>query len=180
MPNHPSQYIERRIAGRRVREHVLVAERALGHPLPPGAEVHHWNEDKADNAPGNLVICPDSDYHRLMHMRARALDACGNANWRRCPFCKTHDDPANMVFRTHRKSGRYFHRACFNIWWNAWKARTGRTYTHQRTPAQKARRRANDVARKIAAQGVSEPGHERPREWIDEAARRGFTDEYMA
>lgn len=37
--------------------HILVAEKALGRTLPKGAEVHHVNEDRADNRNTNLVIC---------------------------------------------------------------------------------------------------------------------------
>ena len=54
-------------------EHVAVAERALGKPLPLGAEIHHVNEDKSDNRPENLVICPNAKYHALLHMRMRAI-----------------------------------------------------------------------------------------------------------
>lgn len=56
-------------------EHVVVAERALGHSLPKGVEVHHVNGDTADNHNGNLVICQDAAYHDLLHslMRVRAM-----------------------------------------------------------------------------------------------------------
>lgn len=57
--------------GRHVREHVVVAERALGHRLPLGAEVHHFNENRSDNRNRNLVICQDVAYHRLLHMLRR-------------------------------------------------------------------------------------------------------------
>ena len=92
------------------QEHRLVAEAVLGKPLPPGAEVHHINGDKQDNRPENLVVCPDKAYHKLLHVRADAMDACGNPNYRKCPFCKQYGDPAAMK---HNKSSRYFyHAAC--------------------------------------------------------------------
>lgn len=55
-------------------EHVLLAEKALGKPLPEQAVVHHMNGDPADNfRPWNLVVCPDQSYHMLLHSRAQAL-----------------------------------------------------------------------------------------------------------
>ena len=66
-------YVDIRIDGRRVYEHVLVAERALGKPLPKGAIVHHMNCDRKDNRPENLVICPNEAYHRLIHKRMRKM-----------------------------------------------------------------------------------------------------------
>lgn len=89
-------------------EHVLIAERAMGKPLPAKAEVHHVDESKGNNVPSNLVICQDHAYHRLLHVRMRALDACGNANWRKCTFCKRYDDPAAMT--ANRWS--FYHAAC--------------------------------------------------------------------
>lgn len=97
------------VNGRRIREHVMVAERALGRTLPAGAVIHHADENRQNNAPANLVICPDNSYHKLLHVRMRARDACGNPNWRLCTFCGKHDDPANM---RGEKSGRFVHSAC--------------------------------------------------------------------
>jgi hypothetical protein len=82
-----SGYIDHHTDGRRVYAHVLVAERALGKTIPKGACVHHVNEIKGDNSPSNLVICPNEAYHRLLHRRAKALDACGHADWKMCPYC---------------------------------------------------------------------------------------------
>src|SRR5271170_7116671 len=68
----------RRHGAKKIGEHVLVAERALGKHLPRGAVVHHWNEMKADKRGENLVVCPSQSYHRLLHQRAEAYDATGN------------------------------------------------------------------------------------------------------
>ena len=96
--------------GRRVAAHILVAEAALGRRLPAGAQVHHVNGQRDDNRGENLVICPDGAYHALLHRRERALDACGNANFRRCSFCKRYDDPANMQVAG---SGQLRHADCY-------------------------------------------------------------------
>lgn len=90
-------------------EHVEVAERALGKPLPKGAIVHHVNGVKTDNCPENLVVCQDQAYHKLLHQRMRARDACGNPNWRCCKWCKKWDDPANGMAVTSKDA---IHRAC--------------------------------------------------------------------
>ena len=69
-------------------EHVLIAERALGHALPAGAVVHHVNEQTLDNRPSNLVICQDGAYHQLLHSRMRVLRAGGNPNTQKqCGSC---------------------------------------------------------------------------------------------
>lgn len=70
-------YIKVKYNGYTARRTTLLAERALGKALPAGAQVHHVNENKADDfTPFNLVICPNQHYHRMLHNRARAL-------WRR-------------------------------------------------------------------------------------------------
>jgi len=88
--------------------HVEIAEKALGKPLPQGAIVHHADEDPSNNSPSNLVICPNQVYHMLLHRRARALDACGNADWLKCCICKQWDSPTSILSR----AGKNVHKSC--------------------------------------------------------------------
>jgi hypothetical protein len=94
-------------------EHEVIAERVLGKPLPPGAEVHHVNFKRADNAHENLVICPNHEYHALLHVRTRALDACGHADWRKCTACKQWGPPEALRF--NRANGSGIHPSCDNV-----------------------------------------------------------------
>ena len=103
-------YISHNSGGIRKDEHILVAERARGKVLPVGAEVHHWNGVKADNAPSNLVVCPNHGYHRLLHYRQRALSESGHADWKYCSFCGLFDDPENMYMYARKNVA--FHRVC--------------------------------------------------------------------
>lgn len=92
-----------------VREHLLVAEAALGRPIPQEHPVHHVNEDPGDNRPGNLVICENQAYHALLHRRLRALRACGNPGFMQCKFCRRWDDPAAQFVHV---PGDSWHREC--------------------------------------------------------------------
>jgi len=89
-------YLRHSINNRIVGAHVLVAEKAIGRRLPKGAVVHHVNNNKLDNRPENLVICPNNGYHSLIHARANAQNACGNPDFRKCGRCKRYDNPALM------------------------------------------------------------------------------------
>lgn len=77
MPQNPNRIImikdhtDHRTTNYRYRpEHLVLAERALGHALPKGTHVHHFNGVRADNK-RNLVICQDAAYHCLLHRRQR-------------------------------------------------------------------------------------------------------------
>ena len=65
-------------AGSKGYAHRARAERALGHPLPPKAVVHHADGTRSESSP--LVICQDAAYHRLLHTRMRVKAAGGNPN----------------------------------------------------------------------------------------------------
>lgn len=105
-------YVIRQVNGTKKPEHVLLAEAAIGKPLPSGAEVHHVNYKKRDNRPENLVVCPDRSYHQLIHRRTRAYDACGNASWKKCAYCKKHDDPSNLHIIKNGISDFVTHKKC--------------------------------------------------------------------
>ena len=53
--------------------HVVIAEKAIGHPLPKGAEVHHHSDTQ-------FVICQSHAYHSLLHARARVFYSGGDPN----------------------------------------------------------------------------------------------------
>lgn len=69
--------------------HVALAEKALGHPLPPGAQVHHVDEVRSHNWNSNLVICESRAYHSLLHARMRIVAVGGDPHVHKiCSLCR--------------------------------------------------------------------------------------------
>jgi hypothetical protein len=102
-------YIVREKDGVRIREHVSVAENAIGRKLISPEIVHHVDGNRANNVGSNLVICPNQAYHMLLHIRQRAFDATGDATKRKCSYCNKWDSSENLTFA---KYGSIFHSSC--------------------------------------------------------------------
>jgi hypothetical protein len=102
------------VGGKKRQQHIVVAEKALGKSLPAGAIVHHVDHNGQNNAPTNLVICPDQTYHKLIHLRERALDESGDPDKRKCIHCQQYDAQRNLSSTgAGKRSGqRFYHKAC--------------------------------------------------------------------
>jgi len=103
VPDHP-----RAQSNGYVLEHVVIAEKVLGKPLPAKSRIHHHDENKRNNH-NNLVLCEDDAYHFLLHKRMRALAECGNVTWGKCVFCKIYDDPQNLFIDRQNTT---YHKSC--------------------------------------------------------------------
>ena len=102
-------YVMIRVKGKYQYEHRLIAEKVLGKPLPPGAEVHHYNGHNQSNK-YDLIICENRSYHRLLDARGIALMECGHADWRKCKYCHQYDGPAKL--RINEKGRSAYHNTC--------------------------------------------------------------------
>ena len=110
LPDHPSANSKGCI-----REHVVVAEKMFGGLLPDSYEVHHLDENKSNNNPNNLMICPTRKYHMILHQRERAKKACGHADWLNCSFCQTYSPPSEMK-GINSKNSTFYHQECKNAY----------------------------------------------------------------
>lgn len=100
--------------GQGVPVHTVIAEKVLGKKMPKGAEIHHVDGNGHNNAHENLVVCPSDAYHKLLHVRTKALEACGNADWLKCVRCGKYDAPENLYLYIPKdqSSPRGEHRKC--------------------------------------------------------------------
>lgn len=96
-----------------VFEHILNAEKVFGKFITANHPIHHVDGVLLNNANHNLVICEDTSYHALLHRRARALKACGHANWVMCRECKQYGPQETMTLHSTRKTQKiYIHKYC--------------------------------------------------------------------
>ncbi len=85
------------------RLHRQRAEAAIGHALSRSVVVHHPDHD-IDNPTARLVVCQDTSYHRLLHMRERVLRAGGNPNTDSWCSMGQHVQPQTAFYR--RRGGK--------------------------------------------------------------------------
>ena len=114
MTKYRYSYGVREVGGRSILLHILKAEEVLKRRLNKGECVHHVDNNGWNNSNSNLVICPSEGYHKLLHMRTEALEATGNANSKKCRYCKEWDDPKNLKSyeRKDAHTPRYYHTVC--------------------------------------------------------------------
>jgi len=93
-----------------VYEHLIIAEAALGRPLPTNAVIHHADGNGENNERKNLVVCENQSYHLLLHQRQRALSVSGHSGWIKCAICGEYDNPENLYLYPNRGTG--CHRQC--------------------------------------------------------------------
>lgn len=104
--------VTNRVHGGSIKAHIAIAERVLGRPLKDMECIHHVDKDGFNTENSNLVICPDYKYHKLLHIRADAYDACGDVHARACMYCKQHDETKHMTFISRGKDSYYYHKQC--------------------------------------------------------------------
>lgn len=71
--NVQTGYVMVKQDGKLTYEHIVLAEKALGRPLPEGAIVHHTGKRDDNHGYCKLVICPNQAYHILLHSRMKEL-----------------------------------------------------------------------------------------------------------
>jgi hypothetical protein len=133
------------------RLHRVVWEAANGRPVPDGFHVHHDDEDRANNQPGNLVLLPGGE-HISLHSRgvSRTLSALAYeraAEWHRSPegreWHRRHAAPLHRLSdavceqcgKEYRTQDMGRNRFCSNACKSAWRRATGADHVERVCPA---------------------------------------------
>jgi hypothetical protein len=103
------RYHEVEVNGKHRKMHHLIVEKVTGVKVANGICVHHVDGNGFNNEHKNLVVCPNQEYHSLLHLREKALDACGDPSKRKCPYCKEYDSPDNMKLMN---KNTFYHSRC--------------------------------------------------------------------
>lgn len=80
--------------------------------LPEEAVIHHIDGNTWNMENSNLVICENDSYHKVLHLREKALKECGNANLYKCVYCKKYDKKENMIYNSRPITLSFAHKEC--------------------------------------------------------------------
>ena len=99
--------------GKWVLEHRVIMERILGRPLERGEQVHHRNEDRADNREENLELVTVSGHISDHHPCKRQPD-----KWARykCAECGTYFQRTRSAANCKGQQRNFCGRPCFHSW----------------------------------------------------------------
>jgi hypothetical protein len=111
MKKQRKDYVRVYSKGKIVKEHTKIVEEILGKPLPKEAVIHHIDNNPRNNKTNNLIIFQNQKEHLSFHQREKAYDVCGNANWRKCRYCKTYDDIQYLKITISHGCTSYYHPA---------------------------------------------------------------------
>jgi hypothetical protein len=96
----------------RVWEHFLIVDKVIPGTFDPkkGHRIHHVDGNPKNNINSNLVVCESRDYHKLLHVKERALKACGNSSWRVCSRCGIYAPMKELKKRVHKATNSFEHK----------------------------------------------------------------------
>ena len=92
-------------------EHSIKAEKVLGRKLKHNEIVHHIDGNPKNNLNENLAII-ERKMHNYLHIKIRAFNSTGNANYRMCRYCKKYDSKQNMMIY----ADRVYHQQCERLY----------------------------------------------------------------